>query len=314
MLDCSTQYYPNYYIHNKWHIYYEETPAAIQVAKHHYVEKELAELFVVQMVMSWYRKYLYKQFYRTSATNAAQIYNTIFPIQSNISTSPLADEHVWDAFTILSLIKEYQSRNAIFDVPDHGEQCHQFVEAMEERNQQIAQFGQEDIHHYCDRCMRITEVDGRQAKIHAMVLNGICIGRPHCSFQGPIPCTNKLPSSKAHFCEEHDCERFVCAVTTCHEPVANGFSTCKNPDHHLLESNRAARHTAFFQLKHVLARQGIFVPASSTDPVDVLDEIEQPNGPEHQGPSATFVGDLALIDCPDKKDQPVKLKAVFGHI
>lgn len=147
-----------------------------------------------------------------------------------------------------------------------------------------------------------------------MVLDGICIGRPRCSFQDPIPCTNQLPSSKARFCKAHDHERFSCAVTTCRQPVTSGFSTCENPEHRLLESNRAARHTAFFQLKHVLARQGILVPENSTDPVDITDEVEQLDGPEKQGPSAIFVEDLAQISCPDKEDQPVKLKAVFGRI
>lgn len=75
---------------------------------------------------------------------------------------------MWDAFTILSLIEDHQLRNVIFDVPDHGEQSHRFIEAMEKQNKRIDELGQEDMHHYCDKCMRITEVEGRPGLYHLL--------------------------------------------------------------------------------------------------------------------------------------------------
>ncbi|KAJ3886424.1 hypothetical protein GG344DRAFT_57478 [Lentinula edodes] len=140
--ECSTQFYPNYYTFGGSRMYYEGIPDIIQVLKHHYIEKALAELLIPQMVMAW-----------TSATNGAQIYNQLFCSP----TSSLAPEHVWDAFIVYSLIKDSISQGTILIVPDGGEQKHRFDQAMSERSQRIATFGQDLINHYCNRCLKVTE-------------------------------------------------------------------------------------------------------------------------------------------------------------
>ncbi|KAJ3926412.1 MAG: hypothetical protein NXY57DRAFT_905672, partial [Lentinula lateritia] len=105
-IECSMQFYPNYYTFGGSRMYYKGIPDIIQVLKHHYIEKALAELLITQMVMAW-----------TSATNGAQIYNQLFCLL----TSSLAPEHVWDAFIVYSFIKDSISQGMLLIVPDGGE-------------------------------------------------------------------------------------------------------------------------------------------------------------------------------------------------
>ncbi|KAE9395404.1 hypothetical protein BT96DRAFT_861954, partial [Gymnopus androsaceus JB14] len=300
--DCKTQFYSNYYVRDGVRTYYEGVPPVIEVSKHHYVERELAELFVAQMVMSW-----------TSATNASQIYNTLYSSTSTSSTPSLTADHVWNAFIILSLIRDSECRKAVLAVPDSGAQNDRFIQAMSERNQRIAEYGQDLINHYCDRCLKVTEKeDGKHYRIHALVADGICIGHPRCAFQDSLPCKNPLSSSKDRFCTLHQDENQICAITLCRHPVVAGFLTCDDPEHRRMENNRSSRQKAMFQLKHVLARQGIVQTANSQELDDVPnDDVERTDGPDAPGPSTTFVEDSK--DCPEKEANE-NLKAIFGRL
>ncbi|KAJ3871030.1 hypothetical protein F5051DRAFT_341442 [Lentinula edodes] len=296
--ECSTQFYPNYYTFGGSRMYYEGIPDIIQVSKHHYIEKALAELLITQMVMAW-----------TSATNGAQIYNQLFCSP----TSSLAPEHVWDAFIVYSLIKDSISQGTLLIVPDGGEQKHRFDQAMSERSQRIATFGQDLINHYCDRCLKVTEKErGTFCKIHALVVDGICIGHPRCAFQAPTPCENPLSSVKHRFCSFHQDEEQICSIVSCRDFVEAGFLTCNHPDHRQLEINRNRRQKAMFQLKNVLAWQGIAQPSNLQELEDIPDDIEHSDGPYAPGPSTTFSEDSK--DCPDKDNNDTKLKGIFGRL
>ncbi|KAE9403482.1 hypothetical protein BT96DRAFT_1080003 [Gymnopus androsaceus JB14] len=277
-------------------------PAIIEVSKYHYVERELAKLFVAQMVMSW-----------TSATNASQIYNTLYSSTSTSSTTSLTDDHIWNAFIILSLIRDSGCRKAVLAVLDSGAQNDRFNQAMSERNQRIAEYGQDLINHYCDRCLKVTEKeDGKHYKIHALVANGICIGHPRCAFQDSLPCKNPLSSSKDWFCTLHQDENQICAITLCRHPVVAGFLTCDDPEHCRMENNRSSCQKAMFQLKHVLACQGIVQTANSQELNDIPnDDVERTDGPDAPGPSTIFVEDSK--DCLEKEDNR-NLKAIFGRL
>ncbi|KAJ3866310.1 hypothetical protein EV359DRAFT_36897 [Lentinula novae-zelandiae] len=304
-LTCSVQYHPNYYVQHGRRLYYEAVPSVLEVTKHVYVERELAALFLGQMLMSW-----------TSATNAAHMYNTILAsteIPTNTlgqrSTSKLAQEHVWDAVIILSLLEYFGRSGRLLDVPHIYDQSHRFQEAMHFRNTLIAEGGQELDHHYCNRCMRVLMVNGVpcMSKIHALVVDGICIGRPCCAYQGEA-CKKPLPSNKHRFCIDHTPEALVCAVTSCRAGVETGFLTCHDRFHRQLETNRKERQKSMFYLSQVHHRHGISNPSDSIDPTDIADDVELADGPEEPQKSTTFA-----VDCPDKEEINPKLRAMFGR-
>lgn len=67
----------------------------------------------------------------------------------------LTTDHVWDAFVISSLLRQHEKKHKIIVVPHHGNQRDRFTALMEERNREIIEHGQEEISHYCDKCMRV---------------------------------------------------------------------------------------------------------------------------------------------------------------
>lgn len=73
--------------------------------------------------------------------------------------SKLTVEHVWDAFTIFSLLRNKEQCGEVLEVSHNGEQKDRFVKAMEERNRKFILEGQPDaVHHMCDGCF-ISYVD-----------------------------------------------------------------------------------------------------------------------------------------------------------
>jgi hypothetical protein len=99
---------------------------------------------------------------RFSATNCARMYELALSQDGyqQIDQGPwrftarLATEHVWDAFVILSLLKDHERQGTILDVPHIGLQKDRFSGAMEARNERIICYGQPEVSHYCDKCMR----------------------------------------------------------------------------------------------------------------------------------------------------------------
>ncbi|KAF9061180.1 hypothetical protein BDP27DRAFT_1338495 [Rhodocollybia butyracea] len=250
----------------------------------------------------------------TSATNAAQLYNVVLAANSSTKqppTSNLSTDHVWDAFTILTLLEDFARQGRVLDVPHGCVQANRFFEAMAYRTSRIADIGHEMDRHYCDKCMRVfQEENGELSKIHALVVDGICIGRPCCAYQLE-PCKNPLMSKHARFCAVHAPESLVCAVVTCRSAVDEGYLTCSEPAHRQLESNRRERQKAMFYLSQVHHRHGISHPANSLEPDDLADDIELPDGPEAPQQSTTFT---AQDQCPDKEDESArKLRGVFGR-
>ena len=69
--------------------------------------------------------------------------------------STLRTEHVWDAFKILSLLDYSLRQGEELVVPHTGEQKERFDAAMEQRNDHIIRFGQPEMRHYCDKCIRV---------------------------------------------------------------------------------------------------------------------------------------------------------------
>lgn len=131
---------------------------------------------------------------RVSATNCAQIYDLALSQrqESDIKNGgwefgmKLQTEHVWDAFVLWSLIQQHEVRNDIVKVPHTGDQKHRFTKLMKERNQFMIDNGQDEVAHYCDKCMRTWEDDDgtiREYFCHAESL----------IFFWNLPCTRQMP-------------------------------------------------------------------------------------------------------------------------
>ena len=105
------------------------------------------------------------RFNRFSASNSSKLYKMAFADQEYLQQdewqfgSKLSVEHVWDAFTIVSLLKSKEQCGEVLEVTHIGEQKDRFTKAMEERNRKLILEGQPDaVHHMCDGCF-ITYVD-----------------------------------------------------------------------------------------------------------------------------------------------------------
>lgn len=101
--------------------------------------------------------------FRTSASGCAAAYENLAesaPHYQDLKNyewqfgSTLRIEHVWDGFTILSLLEDYRTRSTILEVPDTGDQEYRFSEAVRERNLRIQIMGQPATMHYCNICTR----------------------------------------------------------------------------------------------------------------------------------------------------------------
>jgi len=103
--------------------------------------------------------------YRFSATNCAKVYDMSL---SGRNTKPLLEsgwqfgfklktEHIWDAFVILTLLRDCERRGRTLNLPHDGNQKDRFTAAMEERNTRIVREGQDELRHRCKKCTRTYE-------------------------------------------------------------------------------------------------------------------------------------------------------------
>ena len=67
-------------------------------------------------------------------------------------SSKLRTEHVWDAFVLISLLRDHEARGWLLEVPHGGMQKDWFTTAMEEGNRHIIHESQDEIDHTCDTC------------------------------------------------------------------------------------------------------------------------------------------------------------------
>lgn len=71
----------------------------------------------------------------------------------------LRPDNVWDAFIISSLLRQHENRNVTMFVPHTGDQNVRFMELMKERNSEVINHGQDELPHFCDKCMRVWKDD-----------------------------------------------------------------------------------------------------------------------------------------------------------
>lgn len=70
----------------------------------------------------------------------------------------LKTEHIWDAFVLLSLLRDREAHSRRLELPHKGLQSSRLTEAMQERNERIVTEGQDEIAQSCDRCTRYFKI------------------------------------------------------------------------------------------------------------------------------------------------------------
>ncbi|KJA21479.1 hypothetical protein HYPSUDRAFT_140419 [Hypholoma sublateritium FD-334 SS-4] len=244
-------------------------------------------------------------------------------------TSNLYREHVWDAFTIVSLLKSKEQCGKVLEVTHIGEQKDRFTKAMGERNCKFILEGQPDaVHHMCDRCF-ITYVDdnGDSKTCQAIVGDGFSIGRPCC---GVFRCTDPLQNNRHRFCKQHYAEHNVCAIVGCTAPISDAKQkSCSNSVHQAMEKkNKEKGNAAFilkeryqkYQLQHPDEGSNLTTHDSTVDEHLEWFEVES-NGDVHifNEPDPGTVGGGTLDDieepCPSKSmhGNGNPIKARFGR-
>ncbi|TFK45431.1 hypothetical protein OE88DRAFT_1721508 [Heliocybe sulcata] len=287
---CQTTYYHNYSVYQGIRTYYQGVPQVIQVGEHQYVEREVLNLFVGLMLISW-----------SSATNGARTYDTCLSHPENQPEGwrfsfSLCTEHVWDGFLILSLLEDYTRRDELLRVPHTGDQKDRYLDAVRERNLRFCRSGQPEWAHYCEKCMAFSkDEDGTTYKLHVLVTDGLTIGHPCCAVHN---CHHPLRRTKDRFCAYHADFENICSVEGCDSSVVDDRMTCADPTHRLLEQNYERRDGAMFTLKARLERATVANPVDSMDPDAPAEETEE----------------IALPSCPSKSTSGNrKLRALFGR-
>ncbi|KAG6375794.1 hypothetical protein JVT61DRAFT_2647 [Boletus reticuloceps] len=232
---CHTNYHNNYSVQAGMRTYYPGVPPFVQVGEHQFVQRELVMQWMDLMQVA------------VSATNCAHLYDiaqarrlSSHDVDWQFGTT-LTTEQVWDAFTILALLEDAHSRNARLVVSHDGHQQDCFSAAMHARTERIIVFGQDELPHACDGCMRIfTSPDGTMSRTEVVVTDGVTVCRPCCA----IPyCKNPLASNRHRFClldPTHHARELICAVDGCERLVTTDGTTtsksCDNPLHSKMET------------------------------------------------------------------------------
>ncbi|KAF8884482.1 hypothetical protein BD779DRAFT_1443171, partial [Infundibulicybe gibba] len=297
---CATSYSLNYSVHKGIRTYYGGVPNIIEVGKHQFVERDVLNLFVGMMLISW-----------TSATNGSRIYDTCLSHSKNQPPSwpfnfQLRTEHVWDGFVILALLEDLDKQSEFLVVPHTGDQKDRFTLAMQKRNQAMAHSGQPEWAHWCNKCCRVWPGENGQPsqKVRVIVTDGITIGHPCCSV---LHCSEPLSNNNNRFCPGHMAQESICAVDSCGSQVDPGFQTCSQTKHRELEIKYTGTDKGFFQLRDQLVRQKVSHPNDSFEATTNLandEHVEELYLSSHESDPA----------CLEKsQDSGGKIRARFGR-
>jgi len=67
----------------------------------------------------------------------------------------LNGKNVYDGFILLALLEDHRRRSSVLSVPHDGDQSERFKVAMQERNDRIRLYGQDELRHHCEKCVRV---------------------------------------------------------------------------------------------------------------------------------------------------------------
>ncbi|KIM40257.1 hypothetical protein M413DRAFT_413786 [Hebeloma cylindrosporum] len=251
--------------------YVDSLPQVIEVSEHRFVEARLIHMWRTDMNVSWCAK---------SATNCARTYSAAYEEklpQDWPYKASLKGDHIYDGFVIISLLEDHSTRNAILTVPHHGDQAKRFTEAIRARNARMRLYGQPEILHCCDICMRMYEQPGTNPKsVFVAVMDGVTLGHPCCAVHN---CKNPLTTARDRFCAEHRLMNSVCAVKKCTGIILEGKRTCGDPIHQEIERIHCVRGQARFQLQERLKRARVAHPndavAENVDLTTLADDDDE---------------------------------------
>jgi hypothetical protein len=158
LLDCDTSFHLDYYVKGDVRFYYDTIPDILQIGDHQFAEQNLINSWRTGMNLAW-----------VSAANCAAIYLHTHSVKegSHIPKSwpfqpKLNGKNVYDGFVLLALLEDHQRRSSVLSVPHGGDQSVRFKVAMQERNDKIRLYGQDELRHHCEKCVRV--YDGEDGK------------------------------------------------------------------------------------------------------------------------------------------------------
>lgn len=246
----------------------------------------------------------------------------------------LTTDHVWDAFTILTLL-DYNDRNGTcLHVPHTGEQKNRFTDAMRARNREIIQEGQDEIAHCCDKCLQVwKQADGTECKssivyliqilmyvpsddVQPIIGDGLAIGNRCCQM---AHCTIELDNNRHRFCHDHSHLNGICSIVGCDEPVVSGNKSCAIPEHAEMERLHYERGRAAFTLRDRLQKHRLAHPKDQNTAIDDDGEewFETDTGGRVQvhrdvNPGSIGVDDSVPCEAAKSDTGNRKFKALFG--
>ncbi|KAF9044902.1 hypothetical protein BJ165DRAFT_1347250 [Panaeolus papilionaceus] len=239
---CKTTYHNNYSVKHRIRTYYGGVPDAIEVGKHQFIAKNVANMFISLMLISW-----------TSATNNAEVYNTTISKPENQPeewgfTFDLRSEHIWNAIAYLAILEHYERDSLRLEIPHGEDEKDRLSQVIRERNKVFDENGQPEWAHYCNKCVRFFDGSDGEPEYYAraIVSDGITIGHPCCNV---AHCEVALANKRHRYCPEHAYLNAVCSVEGCTKPIVAGTLSCDIPEHVLLYSNYKKRKNAKFQRK-----------------------------------------------------------------
>ncbi|EDR05355.1 uncharacterized protein LACBIDRAFT_329773 [Laccaria bicolor S238N-H82] len=226
-----------------------------------------------------------RMYSRFSATNAARLYD--LALSENLTYldgwslgGQLTTKHIWDGFSLVSLLDDHQTQGTLLRVPHTGSQSDRFKAAMEERNKQIIMEGQPDaVRHTCKKCMRIykmedgefrlTELINQQGKFRPLLRMASVLAAP------AVESFNALSHFKT---TNTDFVPHISAILPV-ELIPKKLRTCADPIHQEIERKKKARGNAAFVLKdcwkNAQVLYGEETPVAVTgEHIDVEDEVE----------------------------------------
>ncbi|KAF8807013.1 hypothetical protein BYT27DRAFT_7292820 [Phlegmacium glaucopus] len=270
---CQTAYYHNYFVENGLRHYYDgDLPAIIQVGEHQYVERRLVDMWTTDSNIAW-----------KSFTNCARTYKVALSGADCIPTNwpfeaVLKGDHVQDGFTIVSLLEDHRERNSTLILPHTGEQANRFTEAIKARNARIKLYGQTEVNHRCDMCMRKYKDDrGNPVKsVWVTVMDGVTLGHTCCAVHN---CKIPLTTSRDRYCATHRGLSNICAIKDCNKHVLKDKRTCADTSHQEVERIYILRGESRVQLQEKLKRQRVSHPndgiAEEVEAGELIDDEEE---------------------------------------
>ncbi|KAF8890918.1 hypothetical protein BD779DRAFT_1610685 [Infundibulicybe gibba] len=219
---CNVNYHHDYRVVKNRRIYYDGIPDILQVGEHQFVERRLIELWITSRAC-----------HETSATNCARLYNLTLSQKAPPSGwdfgFTLRTEHVWDSFTILSLLEDFSQRQKTLTVPHLGLQKDRYTEAVKARN-----------------------------ILWVVVIDGVTVGHPCCAVHN---CHIPLGNNRHRFCPVHMVsQNHICAIVGCEAQITPESLTCADPGHRAVEKIHQERGQARFQLKERMKRAQVAHP------------------------------------------------------